>query len=180
VRWVEFTTRDGGALSELVDKRYLAVVLISTATLSACGSHSGRQAGPAPPTNSRVERCVDRLVAGSNVTSAAGTEMVRRYARDTYCSRFEQKGWVYEDGALKIAAQRWLQNGGTCAEGVAGQPAKVVPCKVERGTDGVLTIDCGLLRFVRRSEVTTYLRRLQAGGPVACEQGIPLPKLGVP
>ena len=71
-------------------------------------------------------------------------------------------------------------SGGTCAEGVVGQPAKVVPCKLERSSNGVLTIDCGMLRFVRRSEVRNYLRRLQAGGPVACEEDIPLAKLGVP
>src|SRR2546423_1278410 len=109
----------------------------------------------------------------------AGGVLVRRYARETYCNRFQQKGWIYRDGALKLAAQLWLQNGGTCAEGVAGQPAKVVPCKLERG-GGVLTLDCGLLRVVRRSEVRSYLRRLQVGGPVACEGAIPLARLGIP
>ena len=158
--------------------RYLAVLLICAATLTACGSHNGRHAGPAWPSTRRVERCVDQLIAGTNVASA-GRELVRRYARDTYCNRFEQKGWIYPDGALKLAAQLWLQNGGTCAEGVAGQPAKVVPCKLERNS-GVLTLDCGLLRVVRRSEVRNYLRRLQASGPVVCDSGIPLTKLGVP
>jgi hypothetical protein len=155
--------------------RCLVVLSICAATLTACGSHS-RRAGLAPPTNSRIERCVDRLIAGHNAPST-DKGLIRRYARDTYCGRFEEKDWIYEDGALKIAAQRWLQNGGSCAEGVAGQPAKVVPCKLERDSSGVLTIDCGLLRIVRRSEVRMYLRGLQ---PVACEQDIPLAKLGVP
>jgi hypothetical protein len=56
----------------------------------------------------------------------------------------------------------------------------VVPCKLKRSSSGVLTIDCGIIRFVRRSEVRNYLRRLEAGGPVACEENIPLAKLGVP
>jgi hypothetical protein len=157
--------------------RYLAVLSICAAALTGCGSHA-RRATP-EPTNSRVERCVDRLVAGSNAPSA-GKELLRSYARDTYCHRFEQKGWIYEDGALKLAAQHSLVSGGTCAEGVVGQPAKVVPCKLKRSSSGVLTIDCGMLRFVRRSEVRNYLRRLEAGGPVACEENIPLAKLGVP
>jgi len=158
--------------------RSLAALLICAAALTACGSHGSRHTGPAPPPNSRVERCVDRLVAGTNAASG-GRELARRYARDTYCNRFQQKGWIYRDGALKLAAQLWLQNGGTCAEGVAGQPAKVVPCKLER-RGGVLTLDCGLLRVVRRSEVRNYLRGLQAGGPVVCDSGIPLARLGIP
>jgi hypothetical protein len=158
--------------------RYLAVLLIGAETLTACGSHAVRHVSPGPPTNSRVERCVDRLVAGS-YAPAAGKEQVRHYIRDAYCQPFEQRGWVFDDGALKLAAHLSVQNGGSCAEGVAGQPAKVVPCKLERSGNGVLTIDRGLLRFVRRSEVRTYLRRLQASGPVACEEGIPLTKLGV-
>ena len=157
--------------------RSLASLLICAATLTACGSHGSRHAGPAPPSDSRVERCIDRLLAGTNAASA-GRELVRRYTRDTYCNRFQQKGWIYRDGALKLAAQVWLQNG-TCAEGVAGQPAKVVPCKLERH-GGVLTLDCGLLRVVRRSEVRSYLRGLQAGGPVVCDSGIPLARLGIP
>jgi hypothetical protein len=158
--------------------RYLAVLLIGAGTLTACGSHAVRHVSPGPPTNSRVERCVARLVAGSD-TSVAGKEQTRHYILDSYCRPFEQRGWVYDDGALKLAAHLSVQNGGSCAEGVAGQPAKVVPCKLERSSNGVLTIDCGLLRFVRRSEVRTYLRRLQASGPVACEEGIALTKLGV-
>src|SRR5439155_16941837 len=85
--------------------RSLAALLICAAALTACGSHGTRYAGPAPPSNSRVERCVDRLAAGTN-TASAGRELVRRYARDTYCNRFQQNGWIYRDGALKLAAQR--------------------------------------------------------------------------
>jgi hypothetical protein len=175
VRWAELKTRDGDGL---IRRRHLALVLICAATLAACGSHARRHASPPPPTNNRVERCVDRLVAGSSVQSA-DRALARRYVRDTYCRRFDQKGWVYEDGALKLAAHLWLQKGGKCAEGVAGQPAKVVPCKTER-SGGVLTIECGLLRVVRRSEVRRYLRRLQSTGRVVCDDGRALASLGVP
>jgi len=157
---------------------YLAALLICAATLTACGSDNRRHASPAPLSTRRVERCVDRLIAGINVASA-GREFVRGYARDTYCNRFEQQGWIYPDGALKLAAQLWLQNAGRCAEGVAGQPAKVEPCKLER-RGGVLTLDCGLLRIVKRSEVRDYVRLLEAGGPVQCDDGTALAKLGVP
>jgi hypothetical protein len=155
--------------------RCLVVLSICAATLTACGSHS-RRAGPAPPTNDRVEHCVNRMFDVSTV-GFNPKPVVRRYLRDAYCRRFEQKGWINEDGTLKIAVQRSLQTSGTCGEGIAGQPPKVVPCKPERDSSGALMIDCGLLRFVRRSEVRTYLRRLQ---PVACEQGIPVRRLGVP
>ena len=157
--------------------RYLAALSICAVALTGCGSHA-HSATP-EPTNSLVDRCVARLFAGS-YAPAASKELIRRYVRDTYCRRFGQEGWIYEDGALKIAAQQWLVSGGTCGEGVAGQPAKVVPCKLVRSSTGVLTIDCGLLRFVRRSEVRNYLRPMQAGGPVACDEGISVAKLGVP
>ena len=85
--------------------RSLAGLLICAAALTACGSHGSRHAGPAPPSNSRVERCIDRLVTGTR-TASVGRELVRRYVRDTYCNRFQQKGWIYRDGALKLAAQR--------------------------------------------------------------------------
>jgi hypothetical protein len=93
--------------------RYLAVLLIGAGALTACGSHAVRHVSPGPPTNSRVERCVARLVAGSD-TSVAGKEQTRHYIRDSYCRPFEQRGWVYDDGALKLAAYLSVQNGGSC------------------------------------------------------------------
>jgi hypothetical protein len=83
-------------------------------TVSACGSGTGgrRDAAstplPSSAANNRIERCVDRLLRGKKPANAVERTLVRRYVHDTYCARFEQNGWVYEDGALSIAAQTWL------------------------------------------------------------------------
>jgi len=62
--------------------------------------------------------CVDRLVAGTN-TASAERELVRRYARDTYCNRFQHPGawvdvvegaghfiWVEAPGAVRASLRR--------------------------------------------------------------------------
>ena len=68
--------------------------------LAGCGSNAGE--------SSRADRCTDRLLAGVESTRAA-----RRYVRNTYCELFASRGWVYEDGALSVDAQRWLVEGGS-------------------------------------------------------------------
>lgn len=108
-------------------------------------------------------------------TSSASDETLRRYARDTYCSRFEQNGWVYEDGALSIDAQVWLDEGASCATAGEGEPAQTVPCAEE--TDGRL--DCALLHHVREDEVREYVEGLQLRGRVECDDGTPVDGLGV-
>lgn len=128
---------------------------------------------------SRIDHCVDRLLQGAAARAGAGKEAARRYARETYCARFEQEGWIYKDGALSIAAQTWLENGGKCATASEGQPARTVSCAAER-SGGVLTFDCALLRIVRRSEVRDYVDRLEKPGPVKCDDGTALDELGVP
>jgi hypothetical protein len=111
--------------------------------------------------------------------TAADKEAARRYARNTYCARFEHKGWVYEDGALSIAVQTWLEKGARCATGGEGVPARPVPCKPElRG--GVRVLECALLHSVRRSEVRDYIDRLRTNGAVECNDGTALDELGVP
>ena len=149
---------------------FLALALLSAA-LSACGSSGEARGGPA---SARVERCVDRLLE-SATTESTSQEGLRRYARDTYCARFERRGWVYDDGALKIDAQRWLEQGATCAAQASGEPAETVPCELVGPR-----LDCALLRHVRRSEVAAYLEQLQRAGPVECDDGTPLDELGVP
>jgi hypothetical protein len=158
--------------------RVLAVVILG-ATLSACGSGSSAR-GNVTPLNarvaaSRIERCVDRLLRQTTVQNAAGEAAARRYARTTYCARFEANGWIYENGAVSIAAQKWLDRGATCARSSDGQPAKTVPCEVDR-----TALDCALLRIVRRSEVREYIHRLETNGAVKCDDGTALDKLGVP
>ena len=143
---------------ETLHVRSLAALLICAAALTACGSHGSRHAGPAPPSNSRVERCVDRLVAGTNATPAE-RELVRRYTRDTYCNRFQQNGWIYRDGAPKLASQLWLQNG-TCAEGVAGHGSQPTD---QNPNDRLVKA----LARLFASEASEGARRLQPNGTVA-------------
>lgn len=167
------------------DVRGYLGLLILVATVSACGSGSGgRRDTPssarfASAATSRIDRCVDRLLQDTTTQGAAEKEAARRYARNTYCARFEQSGWIYEDGALRIAAQTWLQKGGKCATAREGQPARTVSCAAERG-GGVLVLDCALLHVVRRTEVRDYIVRLQTAGTVECDDGSALDELGVP
>jgi hypothetical protein len=109
----------------------------------------------------------------------ANDEGARRYARDVYCARFERRGWIYEDGALRIAAHIWLEEAATCAAGSEGEPTRTVPCEEERHISG-WRLECAILHHVRRSEVTDYVAQLQREGAVECDDGTPLDKLGVP
>jgi hypothetical protein len=159
-------------------------VLILGATASACASgSSGRSEGTrssVPPAASRIERCVDRLLRGTTTQKAADDETSRRYARETYCARFEEHGWVYEDGAVSIAAQTWLDQGAACARGSDREPTRTVPCEPGRTARGMRTLDCALLHIVRRSEVRAYIDRLEKKGSVTCDDGTELDKLGIP
>jgi hypothetical protein len=160
-------------------------LLIFVASVSACGSgnggmHDTESSARSPSSRtSRIDRCVDRLLQGTAARDGASKEAARRYARKTYCARFEQKGWIYKDGALSIATQTWLENGAKCASASEGQIARTVPCAAER-SGGVLILDCALLRIVRRSEVRDYVDRLEKTGPVKCDDGTALDELGVP
>jgi hypothetical protein len=166
--------------------RVYFAVLILAATVSACSSGNGGGRADMPSggqassaANSRVERCVDRLMEHASTQGLPNKEIARRYIRRTYCVRFEGEGWVYEDGALSIAAQTWLDNGGTCTTGGAGEPAKTVPCEPER-RGGKRIIECALLRVIRRSEVRDYIEQLRTKGPVECDDGTAIGELGVP
>ena len=163
----------------------LTIVLLAAA-LAGCGTSGGEQRdGATSPerdaraATARINKCVDRLLSRST-TSGGNEQQVRRYAKDTYCAPFEQNGWVYADGALSIAAQKWLDNGGKCATASEGTPTRTVPCEqMNRGT-ATRIIDCALLHVVRRTEVVAYLAELQRHGDVHCDDGTPLDKLGVP
>jgi len=159
-------------------------ILLFAAALSACGSGSGDRrdeapstANRSPATISRIERCVDRLLQDATTRDASEEEEARRYARNTYCARFERKRWIYEDGALSIAAQTWLEEGARCATGGEGEPTRTVSCEEERRA-GVRTLDCALLHIVRRSEVRDYIERLRSNGAVECDDGTALDELG--
>lgn len=163
----------------------LAIVLVAS-VLAGCGTHGGGQRDGATSADrdstaaaAHIDKCVDRLLSGST-TGGATEQQVRRYIRDTYCALFEQKGWVYDDGALSIAAQRWLDNGGSCAAGSDTEPARTVPCEPANGPAATRIIDCALLHHVRRTEVSAYVAELQRDGDVRCDDGTPLDALGVP
>ncbi len=165
-------------------RAHVALVLL-TATLAACGSSSGETGDRAPPADrrataaaGRTESCVERMLQRATAQDAS-EEDLRRYARDTYCARFERNGWIYEDGALSIAAHLWLEEGGTCATGSEGEPTRTVPCEEAR-PGGPRRLDCALLHQVRRSEVRDYVARLRREGAVECDDGTPLDDLGVP
>lgn len=150
--------------------RVCLAVLILCATASGCGSGSDET----PSTASRairIERCVDRLLQSTATQNAADEESARRYARKTYCGRFDENGWVYDDGAVSIAARTWLDRGATCARGGEGEPTTTVPCEVERTAGGVETLDCALLHIVRRSEVREYIGRREMNGAVDATTG---------
>jgi hypothetical protein len=162
--------------------RLFFAMLIFASALSACGSGSGERGDEAqstPAATSRIERCVDRLLQAAT-TREANKEVTRRYVRNTYCARFEKDGWIYEDGALSIGAQRWLDEGATCAKSGEGALTKTVSCQEERLAAGDRTIDCALLRVVRRSEVRNYIKRIRSSGAVECDDGSALDELGIP
>ena len=132
--------------------------------LAGCGSNAGEEP--------RVERCVERLLSGAKVNP---TDEDRAYVRRTYCGPAESRGWVYEDGALAIEAQHWLEEGGSEECGTAAEDGEsvTIPC-----VDESRTIDCVVLHHVRRSEVRAYVAQLR--DDVECDDGTPFEQLGVP
>jgi hypothetical protein len=165
--------------------RFSLALLIFVATATACGSGTSERRGvtltspsPSPVAASRIKRCVDRLLQNAT-QNVADKGAARRYVRNTYCARFEEKGWIYDDGALRILAQFWLDKGGRCESGAEGEATKTVPCEGSLN-GGVRTLDCALVHVVRKSEVRMYIDRLRTSGPVECDDGTALDDLGVP
>jgi hypothetical protein len=152
----------------------LAVVLggcgSSTAGAPSTEGHS--------PAAGRIERCVDRFLQRAT-RQDADDEAARGYVRSTYCARFESSGWIYDDGALKIDAHTWLEEGRTCATAAPGEPPRTVSC-AEADDPGARRLDCALLHHVRRSEVESYVEGLRREDNVECDDGTPLERLGVP
>jgi hypothetical protein len=162
------------------------VALLLAAALSACGSSSGEARDDAPSADrdsaaaaARIESCVDRLLEHATTLDPKEGD-IRRYARDTYCARFEENGWIYDDGVLRIGAQAWLEAGASCATGSEGEPTRTLPCE-ELDPPGTRRLDCALLHHTRMSEVKEYVERLQRTRPVIeCDDGTPVEDLGVP
>ncbi len=155
----------------MISRRACVAVAVVAAGVSACGPETSTSA------TERIDSCVERLLERA-AAFGGSEETVRRYARDTYCSPFERNGWIYEDGALSIAAHVWLEEGGSCAAAAEGEPTRTVACKDER-RGGARVLDCALLHHVRAGEVRDYLERLRLESAVQCDDGTPLDELGV-
>lgn len=151
---------------------WLTIVLL-TAVLAGCGTHVASQR------DAHINKCVDRFMRRAT-TNGASEQEVRLYAKNTYCAPFERNGWVYDDGALNISAQKWLDNGGTCSTSSSDQPMQTVPCEPANRDPATGAINCALLHNVRHAEVVTYVATLRRVGAVHCEDGTPLDALGVP
>ena len=154
--------------------RAAVFVAVTAVALGGCRSKG---------TASRVDRCTDRFMrAVKPEPSRAKRALIRHYVVVTYCGRFAREGWVYDDGALSIDAQRWLVQAGSevCVTQTPGEQSTTVPCEHIRAPENTRTIDCAMLRFVRRSEVRTYITELERRGRVQCDEGTPLAALGVP
>jgi hypothetical protein len=151
-----------------VTKAALGALIVLTA--AACGTNE-------TDTSGRVERCIDRLLSNARDASAAAGEEARAYVGRTYCEPFAGKGWVYADGALAIDAQRWIDEGASCAVGSEDAPTRTVPCGE---VDDPARADCAVLRHVRRDEVRAYVEERGGEKRFACEDGTPVAELGVP
>jgi hypothetical protein len=152
---------------------YLTIVAVA-ALVAGCGTRSSERRDDA-----RINKCADRLLSRS-ATSDGSKQQARSYVVETYCAPFERNGSVYADGALRIAAQKWLDNGGKCAAGSEGQPTRTVPCEQVSRHSTTQDIDCALLHSVRRTEVIAYVAELRRNADVRCDDGTPLAELGVP
>jgi hypothetical protein len=147
----------------------IALVLLLLVALTGCGSTERSEAGEPPLVAPCVHRMLERAMGEPK-------RLVREYLRRTYCEPFAKKGWVHPDGTISIRAHEWLLGAGTC-ESVEG--TTTTPCDYRAEHEAPL-LECGLLHFVRRSEVRVYLADLQSRrGKVSCDDGTPFDELGV-
>ena len=76
---------------------------------------------------------------------------------------------------MSIDAQKWLVHGARCAASTGGGTT-TIPCEAVENA----TMDCGMLHYVRRTEVRAYIAELERRGPVSCDDETLLGNLGVP
>jgi hypothetical protein len=144
---------------------------------------AGCSFGDDPSASERVERCVERLVqrADTEQLTPERRPFLERYARETYCARFERRGWVYEDGTLSIASYRWAMGGGESECVVAAEPGGPpvgAPCPdAERVAEDPM-LDCALLHHVPQEQVQAYLGTLPRRDELVCDDETPLAELG--
>jgi hypothetical protein len=158
-----------------------AVVLAGCGGTGASGSEGTATDQRSVAANERVERCTERFLERVEGSDAVKDE-ARRYVEVTYCAPFAERGWVYEDGTLSIAAHSWLIEGSSeeCASAGDDEPVQTAPCDQLEPTDGTQVIDCAILQQVRRSEVRDYVEQLKRIHEVECDDGTPLAQLGAP
>jgi len=154
-----------------------AVVLAGCGGTGGVRTEEGKQ--QSVPASERIERCTERFLERVDGQDAS-TDEVRRYVEVTYCSPFAERGWVYEDGTLSIAAHTWLIEGSSeeCSSAGADEPAQTVPCEELEPMAGLQIIDCAILHQVQRSEVRGYIEHLQRKHQVECDDGTPVEELG--
>jgi hypothetical protein len=155
--------------------RVVFAAAIAVLALAACSSND---------TSAKAEKCTDLFMSSMRLHSQGRQASTRHYISVTYCNRFAREGWVYDDGALSIDAQRWLVRGGSevCGRSSTGGQTRTetVPCEQLEAQESFKTIDCAMLERVRRSEVREYIAALQKRTTIACDDGTPLNALGVP
>jgi hypothetical protein len=145
----------------------LARLVLGTALFVAgCGAGSAEQ-------TSRIDRCTERFLSRAESKTAE----VRRYVETTYCAPFDERGWVHDDGTLKLEAHTH-SGSEACATEQVGGATRSVPCEELESVDSPQMLDCGLLDLVRRSEVSEYVSELQRRRDVRCDDGTPLDQLG--
>jgi hypothetical protein len=147
----------------------IAVVFLALMVATGCDSTTKSEAGDSP----LVSQCVHRMLERAE---GEPKRVVRDYLRRTYCEPFAKKGWIHPDGTISIRAHEWLLGAGTCEK---VENTTTLPCDSWTEQEAPL-LECGLLHFVRRSEVRPYLADLQRRrGKVSCDDGTPLGELGV-
>ena len=147
----------------------MRVGLAIAVLLALAGCSSGDR--KAAQTDSSVKRCTQRFL-----DRIGGDAKIRSYVQRTYCAPFARKGWVYPNGTLGIRAYLSTLNGGACAAGSSNADGSTttIPCDPRP----LYPLDCAVLQYVRRNEVSAYLHKLERSHTISCDDGTPLDKLG--
>ena len=158
-------------------RTWLAIALLAVVPAGCGGTTTESTVACRERASREVHGAFPRGVGGTEVTDDA-----RRYVEVTYCAPFAERGWVYEDGTLSIAAHSWLVEGSSeeCASAGVATSAQTVPCEQLDSTGGTQVIHCAILHRVRRSEVRDYVEQLERTHEVECDDGTPLEQLGAP
>lgn len=125
----------------------------------------------------RIAKCTERMVRRVDLARnpTLSESVARQYVERSYCEPFDKRGWIYPDGTFKLAA--YLRSY-SCAMGEPGQASHRAPCKSLDNRAGTVLLDCGFLRFVRKSDAQRYIASLTRPSAVKCDNGMPLAHVG--